>query len=148
MAQAPTSTPRERLDAFFERAATTIAAASGLATVACVSGLTQATCYAMVQTYVTAVITFSLGFLCAGASLLFTAFRALAPGAPSLFIEVTRWGFFAAAVFYFVAAGGAGEKNLSFAAKYCFTGSDADAHIHQPVELAIWPWSRAPAAGE
>src|SRR5262245_45551224 len=117
----------------FERILFTIAAASGVVTAACISGLTQASCAAMVETYGRATILFGLvacmAILGALSSVVSSRFLQIVHGIGlqkifSRHLKVTTAIISIFAVYFFVAAIFTSAYNLPIATMHCFVGTD------------------------
>jgi hypothetical protein len=133
-----------------ERIVIGVAAASGLITAACISGLPSTSCTALAQTYTSSVIYFgstALGALFTLSLIFFSRPRILNVKnngkkiwKPELLINFYRATVFcslALASFLFVGSSFAGRDNLQDAARHCFQGTDIELaqRAHQQMQL-------------
>jgi hypothetical protein len=152
---------------FLERFAIGIAAASGLLTAACISGMPTASCTALAETYARAILAFG------GAGLLALLLAALAIVMPSwaswdkylseraesnrsgsqIFAAINScqsgfrpaviWGLLLMTTFGFVSGSLSASYNLRAATKHCYFGTDAElaARLHDRIELStVFDW--------
>jgi len=147
---------------FLERFAIGIAAASGLLTAACISGMPTASCTALAETYARAILAFGgtglLALLLATLAIVMPSWASWAEYLSERAESKQRgWQFFSAIVsfqsglrpaiiwgglliitFGFVSSSFSASYNLRAATKHCYFGTDAElaARLHDRIEQA------------
>jgi hypothetical protein len=142
-----------------ERLAIGIAAAGGLITAACISGLPATTCTALAETYGRAINSFGLTALGGLTNLAFlyaarTHLKSMSPSHVahqrrfiSLAYSALNFGVMVLAAYLFAASSFVNADNLITATNHCFVGNDAELaqRLHQHIELKqVFDWPFGP----
>ena len=148
-----------QFNTFLERFAIGIAAASGLLTAACISGMPTASCTALAETYARAILAFGgtglLALLLAMLAIVMPSwakylseraeskqrgwkFFATIDSFQSGLRPVVTWGGLLMITFGFVSGSFSASYNLRAATKHCYFGTDAElaARLHDRIEQA------------